>query len=119
MAKVLPNIGELNGRVATVGFTDDDGLTAIPGVVEWRIVCPDNDSVITDWATATPVTTTDGGGNPILCEATITLPASVHGMVTTTLAKEQRAFIVAADKDTDDEWNEEFHYYVERRSARS
>jgi hypothetical protein len=54
-----------------------------------------------------------------VCEATIAVPASAHAMVTTTLDKERRALIVVADKDTDGEWNEEFLYYVERRSGRS
>ena len=53
-----------------------------------------------------------------MCEATIAVIASSHEMVTT-LDKEKRALIVSADKDTDDEWNEEFLYYVERRSGRN
>lgn len=119
MAKWIENIGESNARSVTVGFLDANGDASIPSTVHWRLVCPDDDdSVVTDWATATPSTSTGPDGYSTVCEATIAVIASSHEMVTT-LDKEKRALIVSADKDTDDEWNEEFLYYVERRSGRN
>jgi hypothetical protein len=120
MPKVIPNVGEYVSRTSIVGFTDEDDLVYVPTTVVWRMVCQDDDnSVVTDWATVTATTSTGPDGVSLVCEATITVPASAHAMVTTTLDRERRALIVAADKDTDDEWNEEFTYYVERRSGRS
>jgi hypothetical protein len=119
MAKWLENIGESNARSVVTGFLDANGDASIPTTVHWRLVCPDDDdSVVTDWATATPVTSVGSDGYSTVCEATIAIIASSHEMVTE-LDQERRALIVAADKDTDDEWNEEFLYYVERRSGRS
>ena len=119
MAKWIENIGESNARSVIVGFLDENGDASIPTTVEWRLVCPDDDdSAVTEWATATPVTSVGSDGYSTVCTAKLAVVASSHEMVTT-LDKERRALTVAADKDTDDEFNEEFLYYVERRSGRS
>ena len=117
--KRLPNIAESNARSMTINFEGEDGEAAIPTLVEWRMVCPDDeDVVLQDWTTLTASVTAGADGLSTVCAASLSVPATLHEMQTDN-DREDRKLIVAADRDTADEWNETFLYYVERSGARS
>jgi hypothetical protein len=118
MAKVTSNIGELNARTMTVTFWDN-GAAALPSAVEWRLTCPDEiDNEVVAWTAATVSTGVGSDGYQTIYYSTIVIPATAHAMQTE-LSKERRLFIVAADRGTVTEFNEEWLYYVEIRGARS
>ena len=117
MAKVTSDIGELNARMFVVTFWEN-GAAALPSTVYWRLTCPDTEATVADWTSASISTGTGSDGYSTTYYATITVAATNHAMQTDQ-TKEQRLFIVSADKDLSTEFNEEWLYYVVARGARS
>lgn len=117
--QILENIGERNAFTLTLLLEDGNGAAAIPATVDWRIVCPDDDDAeVVAWTSTSIYTGVKDDGITTTCYVVFAVPASAAEMITTA-DQERRAICVAADRATDAEFNEEFTYYVERRSARS
>ena len=117
--KRLENIPESNARTLTISLEDGDGEAALPTLVEWRLVCADdNDASLSEWTTVTASVTAGPDGNSTVCSVTIDVPATLHEMQTEA-DREDRQLCVSADRGTADEFNETFLYYVERSRGRS
>jgi len=117
--QILENVGERNAFTVTLLLEDGNGAQAIPSAVDWRIVCPDDDDAeVVAWTSTSIYNGVKDDGITPTCYVVFSVPASAAEMLTTK-DLELRALIVAADRDTDSEFNEEFQYYVERRNARS
>jgi hypothetical protein len=117
MAKVTSDIGELNTRRMVVSFVNN-GTPTLPSTAHWRLTCPDEDSTVVDWTAVTPTSGTGSDGYTTVYTVTVDIPATAHAMQTDQV-KEQRLFIVSADKGLSTEFNEEWSYYVVARQARS
>ena len=118
MAKTTSNVGELNAHTVTVR-PKINGAPSLPSTAHWRMTCPDDDDAeIVAWTSATVSTGVGADGYTADYYITITIPATAHAMATD-YTKERRLLIVSTDKGLATEQNEEWQYYVEKRSARS
>lgn len=114
----LGDVNELSSFSLTLSLTDDTGAAENPDTLEWRLVCIETGAELQTWTEVAPVLAYDAAGTLESVTATISVTGSLNGMRTTSLARERKALIVAADRGVA-EWSTEGRYGVIRLEARS
>ena len=103
----LPTYKERSGVELTAELTDVNGAPALPNTVHWRFTCQTNDTTLQDWTAVTPTLGTS-------VTADIVVPGTLTGIQDRSNERELKSVLIVANKDADDEYSEEFEFYIKR-----
>lgn len=110
-------VNEKAGIEVDAAFFDSKRNGTIPATVHWNLHCEDTKRVLQDDTEVAFETSVDEDGN-ITSVAHIEVPGSLNAIQNDRHPRERKKLLVIANKDRDDEFSQEYEYYVRNLRGR-
>jgi hypothetical protein len=111
-------VNEKSGIELDCSFLDSNRLGTVPATVHWNLQCETTGRELRGDTEAVFESSTDEEGN-VTATAHIEVPGSLNTIQHNGNWRELKTLLVIANKDRDDEYSQEYQYYVKNLRGRS